>query len=370
MRRYVIALVIAVLLVGVPVAIAFGKPVLPGFAQQESATPTPTATPGPASTTTKEPKPWVGLLLGGLNERLAQRLELDRNSGVVVLGVVPESPAAAAGIQSKDIILAVADQQVSKVNDVQKAVKAVEPGASLSFRILRGKDESVLTVKVGQRPAGPEHPKGPPQGVQHPPLPQARLPFQNNLARADLTLLDKDNKPHTLNLLAGEVSAVGQGSLTIKPRDGSASQTVTVGTDVVVRKAGKKIELSEVAVGDMVVLVSKDGVLRTVLVKPLFPTRSPAGRFPHRHMTGALDNMMGATGEMPGLEEMLGNMGLPGVRSAPSENGGGWKMEMKGHPGRNGDMKGKMQHRQDGVQQKRDTSQPPVTTLPTQSQPL
>lgn len=103
-----------------------------------------------------EARPWVGISLVPLNERLAEHLELDVEEGIVVVRVHPESPAAEAGFERGDIVLTVGTDAVDEVVDVVQAVGASTIGGTLDFGVLRGVDNVALSVAVGERPA-PQH---------------------------------------------------------------------------------------------------------------------------------------------------------------------------------------------------------------------
>jgi len=101
----------------------------------------------------REARPWIGVSLVPLNERLAQRLELDVEEGIVVVRVHPESPAAEAGFERGDIVLTVGVENVDEVVDVVQAIGAATIGDTLDFGVLRGVDNLTLRVSIGSRPA-------------------------------------------------------------------------------------------------------------------------------------------------------------------------------------------------------------------------
>lgn len=100
----------------------------------------------------RETRPWIGVSLTLLNERLAERLELDAEEGIVVVRVHPESPAAEAGFERGDIVLTVGSDAVDEVVDVAQAVGAATIGDTLDFGVLRGTENVALSVAVGERP--------------------------------------------------------------------------------------------------------------------------------------------------------------------------------------------------------------------------
>jgi serine protease Do len=73
----------------------------------------------------------LGLELSQLSPEIAKRFGLDRSEGVVVIQVVPGSPAANAGLQSGDVLLEVDRVKVTTPADVQRAARAKPKGSVL-----------------------------------------------------------------------------------------------------------------------------------------------------------------------------------------------------------------------------------------------
>ena len=61
------------------------------------------ADPTPTPNGTQAGRAWLGVSVAELNDQLAQKLGVSQTTGIVVLKVAPESPAAKAGVQEKDI---------------------------------------------------------------------------------------------------------------------------------------------------------------------------------------------------------------------------------------------------------------------------
>ncbi len=80
------------------------------------------------STPTRLHGPWIGLT--AIDTRITE--------GPIVLAVDPGGPAAKAGVQMGDIVQSVAGAAVSKAVDILRAVRGLEPGASLALTLGRG----------------------------------------------------------------------------------------------------------------------------------------------------------------------------------------------------------------------------------------
>ena len=73
--------------------------------------------------------------------------------GAYVVGVEEGYCAEKAGIQVKDIIVAVGDVKVESLTDLTRALRDYEPGQKAKVTVYRGGSEHTLTVVLDERPA-------------------------------------------------------------------------------------------------------------------------------------------------------------------------------------------------------------------------
>ena len=119
----------------------------------------------------------------------------------VITEVIPGSPAARAGLEAGDLLLAVDGQPTATRDEFVAAIRAHQAGDRLSLKVRRGDRESVVVVKLGERPeaatapiepAPPEKPRKtrPPQPAVEtaPALPQTQDRTAVPLRRAYLGL--------------------------------------------------------------------------------------------------------------------------------------------------------------------------------------
>jgi S1-C subfamily serine protease len=66
------------------------------------------------------------------------RVRLGRNSGVEVIEVAAESPAARAGVRPEDLLVELGGHPTERVDDVQRQMGAAAIGRPLSAKVLRG----------------------------------------------------------------------------------------------------------------------------------------------------------------------------------------------------------------------------------------
>ena len=84
---------------------------------------------------------------------MAEELDLHQETGVLVIEVAPESPAAIANIQAGDILKQVGDQPVLSAFDVQDAVERSTIGADLPIDLKRRGKMRQLTVQPTEFPS-------------------------------------------------------------------------------------------------------------------------------------------------------------------------------------------------------------------------
>jgi len=82
---------------------------------------------------------------------LRDKLGLSTESGLIVLSVESDSPAAQANLQLGDILLSLDRQNMTDVDDLQTALHSGKVGSSVSASILRGGAGVTVQLTVGER---------------------------------------------------------------------------------------------------------------------------------------------------------------------------------------------------------------------------
>ncbi len=80
---------------------------------------------------------WIGLSVQDLDDRLARYLKITDQKGVLITQVEPGSPAAAAGIEESDLVMAVQGHRVKTSADYYSRVRGVGAGEKLLLSIYR-----------------------------------------------------------------------------------------------------------------------------------------------------------------------------------------------------------------------------------------
>jgi S1-C subfamily serine protease len=78
--------------------------------------------------------------------------ENGRRSGVLVVSIDPEGPAAKAGLLVGDIITSWNDTAVERARDVMRLLGPDSVGKSAALKILRGGAATNVSITIGERP--------------------------------------------------------------------------------------------------------------------------------------------------------------------------------------------------------------------------
>jgi S1-C subfamily serine protease len=81
--------------------------------------------------------------------RMRRAVGLPEQSGLLVRGVEDGSPAAAAGIERGDLLVAAAGRELDSVDALYEVLDGVADGASVELTVVRGIDERPVQVEFG-----------------------------------------------------------------------------------------------------------------------------------------------------------------------------------------------------------------------------
>jgi S1-C subfamily serine protease len=96
-------------------------------------------------------RPMVGVSLDDLPPAKAKAMGLPQAQSVIITGVVPESPAAAAGLESGDVILAINRTRIVSLQQFQARVASSTLGQPITLRVWRsGKEIDQAVVPIAE----------------------------------------------------------------------------------------------------------------------------------------------------------------------------------------------------------------------------
>ena len=97
------------------------------------------------------PVTFLGVETSEVPRVLSEQLGLARGFGLVVDYVVPDGPAAAAGVKDSDVLKMLNDQILTEPDQLSKLIRSYPEGTNVTLTILRKGAESKVTVKLGKR---------------------------------------------------------------------------------------------------------------------------------------------------------------------------------------------------------------------------
>jgi serine protease Do len=134
-----------------------------GFAQTPPAPPAPPSQPGlpePPGRHERAPKVptiFLGVETSTVPSVVTDQLGLAKGFGLVVDYVVPDGPAAAAGVQQNDILKLLNDQILLEPGQLRKLLQTFQEGQTVTLTLLRKGQEQKVNVKLIKKEVRKRH---------------------------------------------------------------------------------------------------------------------------------------------------------------------------------------------------------------------
>src|SRR5207244_2757023 len=109
----------------------------------------------------KVPVTYLGVETSDVPRVVSEQLGLAKGFGLVVDYVVPDGPAAAAGVQQNDIIKMLNDQMLTEPDQLSKLVRSYSEGTTVTLTVLRKGKEEKIGVKLTKKEVPERHEFGP-----------------------------------------------------------------------------------------------------------------------------------------------------------------------------------------------------------------
>ena len=206
---------------------------------------------------------FLGVVSGHVPEVLADHLDLKPGEGVIVRSLVPDGPAAKAGITVNDVITRVAGQAVGSPLEITRQIASHQPGESLTLELIHKGKSVKLDVTLGLKPAemaALEPPSQEPLNLEDIPKELAdrlRQAIEGNLGGMDLHLGDEEGQiPPRMDQAMRDLRKRLQGAMGqafIQPADDDAGK-VQVQSGATIRMMDNQAEWVAEIVGGEVAL--------------------------------------------------------------------------------------------------------------------
>lgn len=97
-------------------------------------------------------RPWLGVGLYTVDQMAINQLELKVDKGVLLVEIVPDSPAARAGLQEADVIVSIDGKEVTTVEELTRILHSSEIGQPMEIVFWRDDIESTVQVIPAESP--------------------------------------------------------------------------------------------------------------------------------------------------------------------------------------------------------------------------
>ncbi|ABI68478.1 S1C family serine protease [Syntrophomonas wolfei] len=98
-------------------------------------------------------RPYIGVWLQPVDEKLAGYLGVKQAEGMVVANVVAGGPAAQAGLKKYDVILKVDKKTINNYDELQEILKSKRVGDKVQLEIIRNQKPLLVTVNLAEKPS-------------------------------------------------------------------------------------------------------------------------------------------------------------------------------------------------------------------------
>ncbi len=95
---------------------------------------------------------WLGVKIQDVDKDLAGNLGLKEPHGAIVSDVLPDGPAAAAGLKVEDAIVQIDTKKIDDSRDLARTIADLPAKSTVDVKIWRNKNEQTLKVKLGTYP--------------------------------------------------------------------------------------------------------------------------------------------------------------------------------------------------------------------------
>ena len=95
---------------------------------------------------------WLGVSIQPVTQDIAQAFHLSEERGALISDVTKGGPAAKAGLQSGDIVLAINGQKIQNSRDLQLTIGMMSPGVTAKLQVFRNGATREIDVKLAEMP--------------------------------------------------------------------------------------------------------------------------------------------------------------------------------------------------------------------------
>ena len=93
---------------------------------------------------------WLGVKIQTIGEDIAESFGVAENTGALVAGITPDSPAAKSGLETGDVILKFDGKEVTTMRGLPKLVALAPIGKAVEIEVMRQREKKSFSVVIGR----------------------------------------------------------------------------------------------------------------------------------------------------------------------------------------------------------------------------
>ena len=94
---------------------------------------------------------WIGVTIQDLDDVTAKALGLKDQKGALIGSVMPNEPAAKAGLKAGDIVIKIGSTPINSASDLTRVIASYKPNNKVNVTAIRDGKEKQFTVQLGER---------------------------------------------------------------------------------------------------------------------------------------------------------------------------------------------------------------------------
>jgi serine protease Do len=164
--------------------------------------------PRPGAPARPRGQAFLGVQTQPLTPDVKDRLGVAADKGVLVTAVVPNTPAAKAGLKAEDVITRFDGKDVADPEQLKAAVNQAGPGKKVTLGVVRGKEKKEFTTQLEEAPGdiflNPRGPFGGAGGFPEPRLPGGIAPRPQRMEQLERRIDELERRLRELEQKVGK----------------------------------------------------------------------------------------------------------------------------------------------------------------------
>ena len=94
---------------------------------------------------------FLGIYMEDLDKKMIKEIDYPKSTGVLITGIVDDSPAEEAGLKEDDVIYTIAGRKVSDSKELSKLIGSKEPGDEVKVVVYRDGKKKTFDLALGEK---------------------------------------------------------------------------------------------------------------------------------------------------------------------------------------------------------------------------